>query len=225
MPRFARVAIPEIPYHITQRGNARRDVFYSDTDRRTYIGLLKFYALKHDLSILGFCLMTNHIHLVVVPAHDKSMAKTMREVNGRYAQYRNALEHNTGYVWQNRYYSCPFDPCRLGSVMAYVERNPVRAHMADAPDEYLRSSARAHLGHPDPFGLLDLGLWKSYWDPAQWRAQLRLDDPAQDAELRVATSRGRPWGADEFIDYLERTTKRPLRAKPAGRPRREAEIA
>src|SRR5579871_1108313 len=108
MPRFARVIIPELPHHVTQRGNARRDVFLTPADRQVYLGLLKQYSEHYSLRILGYCLMTNHVHLVVIPGHPESLPRAMREVHGRYARYRNALDHATGHVWQNRYYSCAF---------------------------------------------------------------------------------------------------------------------
>jgi putative transposase len=71
--------------------------------------------------------MANHVHLVAVPEHEKSLARTLREVHGRYARYRNAVERGSGHLWQNRYYSCAFEGVRLASVMRYVELNPVRA--------------------------------------------------------------------------------------------------
>ena len=106
MPRFARVVVPECLHHVTQRGNARRDVLYSLADRRVYLGLLKQYSEHYGLRILGYCIMTNHVHLVAVPADAEALARTLREVHGRYARYRNALDRSSGHMWQNRYYSC-----------------------------------------------------------------------------------------------------------------------
>jgi len=97
MARFARVVVPECAHHVTQRGNTRRDVFYTPLDRRVYLGLLKQYSEHYGLRILGYCLMTNHVHLVVVPSSEHSLAKTLREVHGRYARYRNAIDRGSGH--------------------------------------------------------------------------------------------------------------------------------
>src|SRR5438105_1524342 len=93
--------------------------------------------------------MTNHVHLVLIPTVATTLAKTLREVNMRYAQYRNAIERSNGHLWQSRYYSCAVEPDHLGSVMRYVELNPVRAGLVAEPDAYAWSSARAHLSR-DP---------------------------------------------------------------------------
>ena len=92
MPRFARVVIPQCAHHITQRGNARRDTFFTPADRDVYLGLLKRYAQFHQVAVMGYCLMSNHVHLVLTPDTEVGLAKTLRVVHMRYSQYRNALE-------------------------------------------------------------------------------------------------------------------------------------
>ena len=164
MPRFARVIVPECPHHITQRGNAQRDVFFTPADRQVYLGLLGRFAALYATHILGYCLMSNHVHLVAVPAINQSLANLMREVDVRYAQYRNAIDGSSGHLWQNRYYSCAFEPSRLGSVLRYVELNPVRAQMVRHADQYAWSSAIAHLGGADSAHVLDLDTWD--WTPS-----------------------------------------------------------
>ncbi len=144
MPRFARVVVPQFPHHITQRGNARREVFFTDADREVYLGLVQQYTALRGVDVLGYCLMTNHVHLVLMPHVETALAKIMREVSMRYSQFRNAVEHGTGHLWQSRYYSCVIEPVRLASVMRYVELNPVRAGMVARAEEYGWSSARAH---------------------------------------------------------------------------------
>ena len=75
MPRQRRAVIPNCPHHITQRGNNRRDVFFSDRDRELYLTLLKEYSQKDKLDMLGYCLMTNHVHIVATPTTEHSLAK------------------------------------------------------------------------------------------------------------------------------------------------------
>jgi putative transposase len=222
MPRFGRVVAPGCPHHITQRGNGRRDVFFTAEDKRVYLDLLKTWSEFYTLRVLGYCLMTNHVHLVAIPERTPSLARTLREVHGRYAQYRNAIEHNYGHVWQNRFYSCPFEPVRLPSVLRYVELNPVRAGMALAAEDYRWSSAAAHLGCPDSAGLLDgaaLASWRLEWTPEEWAAVLRQGADASEA-IREATFGGRPCGSAEFTSSLERELGRQLAKGKPGRPRK-----
>lgn len=224
MPRFARVVIPQCPHHITQRGNNRRPIFFNSTDREVYLGLLRQYAALHATDILGFCLMTNHVHLVAIPRAADSMAKLLRNVQMRYSQYRNALEQSTGHLWQGRYYSCPVEPARLASVMRYVELNPVRAGIEREAGDYEWSSAPVHLGAPDRRTLLALEDWFASWAPEQWRTV--LDQAAGDtAAIREATYGGRPLGSGEFVTVLERHAGRRLGKGLAGRPRRPTAVA
>jgi REP-associated tyrosine transposase len=224
MPRLARVVVPECPHHVTQRGNARPDVFYTPGDRQVYLRLLQQYSEHYSLRILGYCLMSNHVHLVVVPANVYSLPCTLREVHGRYARYRNAVEHTSGHVWQNRYYCCAFEAVRLASVMRYVELNPVRAGLVRAAEDYAWSSALMHLGGSDGLGLLDRTGWEREWTVEEWAGWLR-DGTDEFAEVREATHRGRPWGGQAFVTDLEARMGRKLAPGRAGRPRKECSVA
>jgi len=159
MSRIARVAVPEVPYHITQRGNGRRTVFYNDVDRQTYLRLLARYAEEHRMRIQAYCLMSNHVHLVAVPQRPESLARALGHAHADFARYRNASDGGCGHVWQARYFSCPLDHAHLWRAIAYVERNPVRAGMVETAEEYRWSSARAHLGRDHLDAFLDLGEW------------------------------------------------------------------
>ena len=91
MPRTARIVIPGVAHHVTQRGNNHQDVFFVDDDRRVYLELLRDHAERFGLSILGYCLMTNHVHLIAIPDDFDSLAKAVGRTNFRYAQYVNRL--------------------------------------------------------------------------------------------------------------------------------------
>jgi putative transposase len=212
--------MPQCPHHVTQRGNERRDVFFAASDRDVYLGLLKHYCRLHSVDVLGFCLMTNHVHLVLLPAQADAMAKVLRHAQMRYSQYRHAIERGTGHLWQGRYYSCPVDPDRLGSVMRYVEVNPVRAGMVDSAAEYPWSSAAAHLGGPDPWGVLAMEDWNKCWTPLDWQ-HLLGSGTDEDAAIRQATYGGRPLGSAEFTRQLEQFLQRPLQRRPPGRPKKD----
>ena len=126
MARFARVVAVDIPHHITQRGNARQVILSTDADRSTYLDLLRHYSQLYGLSLLGYCLMSNHVHLIAVPTTAEAMALTLKHAHGRYASYWNVRQSASGHVWQGRFYSCPLDPTHQWAAMRYAELNPVR---------------------------------------------------------------------------------------------------
>src|SRR5258708_876492 len=218
MPRMARVVVPELAHHVTQRGNARREGFFSPQDRQVYLGLLQEYSAYYALRILGYCLMTNHVHLVAGREHEGSLARTLREVHGRYARYRNAVERSSGHLWQNRYYSCAFEGVRLASVMRYVELNPVRAGIVKSAGDFAWSSALMHLGGADALRLLDLEAWRREWLPEEW-AQWLLEGAEETAVIREATHTGRVLGSESFVAELELKLERRLAPGKPGRPR------
>ncbi|MEW6618457.1 MAG: transposase [bacterium] len=100
MPRVARIMIENIPYHVPQRGNRREDIFFGDEDRKKYLEWLKVYSERYGLKIWAYCLMTNHIHLVVVACHKDSLEKTMRSLHTRYAIHINRSRDWSGHLWQ-----------------------------------------------------------------------------------------------------------------------------
>jgi putative transposase len=214
-----------LPHHITQRGNARQDVFTTNSIRRAYLELLSEHAARNGLRLLAYCLMTNHVHIVAVPAMASSMANAFRHAHGRFSQAWNTLENRTGHVWQNRYYSCPVEEDAVGRVMAYVENNPVRAGIVACAEEFEWSSARAHLGEVIAGPILDIQWWQQRWSPQNWQAVL-LDRAESEQELRAireATYAGRPLGSQQFVTGLEEKLGRVLHARSGERTRRIAD--
>ncbi len=113
MSRLACVVVPLHPHHVTKRRNGRRAVFFSAADREVYLGLLAQYYRFYSLRVLGYSLMTNHGHLVLVPEYPDLLARALREVHGRYSRYRHTIEQASGHLWQNRFYSCAFEEVRF----------------------------------------------------------------------------------------------------------------
>jgi putative transposase len=223
MPRLARIVIPNRPHLITQRGNNRQDVFFVDDDRVAYLGLLQEEGERHGLRVEGYCLMTNHIHLIATPTSEAALAKAMGRTHYRYAQYVNRLHGRSGHLWQNRFYSCPLDGDHYWTAMAYAEQNPVRARLVRFAWRYPWSSAAAHCGEgPDRSGLLDLGVWGRSLAAKGWKQTLaeRLK-PQTLSTLRLNTHRGRPLGSDAFLSKIESLVGRRLRPLPVGRPRKK----
>ena len=126
---MARVVVPGEPHHITQRGNNRQDVFFTDEDRRFYLETLKERSERYGVKILGYCLMTNHVHLVAVPRAAESLSKGIGGTHLQYARYVNRLHGRSGHLWQGRFFSIPLDAAHAVFAVRYVERNPVRARM------------------------------------------------------------------------------------------------
>jgi putative transposase len=161
--RLARVIALDTPHHVTQRGNARQAIFASDADRAVYLNLLSHYGPLHGLLLAGYCLMSNHVHLIAVPQRPQSLPLALKETHGRYAAYCNVRNRSSGHVWQGRYYSCPLDRPHFWAALRYVERNLVRAGLVAAPEDYAWSSAAVHCGDGCDNGLLDLTLWGQTW--------------------------------------------------------------
>ncbi len=218
---LARIVLPGVPHHIMQRGNNRQDVFFVDDDRQVCLNLLAQHSERFGLKVLGYCLMTNHVHLIATPSAEESLAKAIGRTHFRYTQYVNRLHRRSGHLWQNRFYSCALDDIHLWCAMCYVERNAVRAKLARSAWEYAWSSAAAHTGGRDASALLDLDAWAGEWASGKWRAELkRPEDEASISRLRLSTHRGRPLGSDSFLSKLERRLGRRLRPLPVGRPKR-----
>ena len=131
-------------HHIVQRGNNRQDVFFVDDDRRVYLDLLAEQAARYGLAIEGYCLMSNHVHLVAVPQSEEALAQAVGRTHFRYTQYINRFRKRSGHLWQGRFYSCALDTRHFWTAMKYIELNPVRARLCRKPWRYAWSSAAAH---------------------------------------------------------------------------------
>lgn len=220
MPRIARIVAPNYPHHITQRGNNLADVFFDDEDRAAYLSILKNYREKLDVEILAYCLMTNHVHLLAVPADEKSLSRCIGRTNLVYTQHVNRKYERSGRVWQNRFFSTVVDSeTYLWAVARYIENNPVKSALVTRPEDYSWSSCRAHvLGKND--GLLTgKGLLGEY-DREMYGRFLTQEDLEKEREIRAKTATGRPLGNEDFMVELEALlSRRILRARP-GRPRK-----
>jgi putative transposase len=221
MPRTARIVIPQIPHHITQRGNNRQEVFFVDEDRKVYLSLLKEHSDRYGVEILGWCLMTNHIHLIARPATEEGMAKAIGRTHFRYTQYINRMHGRSGHLWQNRFYSCPLGKLHFWKCLRYVEQNPLRAGMVKKAVNYKFSSAAAHLNSEDATGLLDISWWRQASARIDWNEVLRNPLPEEQLkQIRLNTHTGRPLAEDSLISKLETVVGRRLRPLPIGRPKK-----
>ena len=220
MPRLARPVFAGVPHHVTQRGNRRENVFFSDADREAYLEWLSEYGVKHGVEILAYCLMTNHIHVVAVPERGDALERVFRPLHTRYAQRINRLKKWKGHLWQGRFFSSALDETYLWAAIRYVERNPVRARMVRRAENYRWSSAAGHCGERADAVLTQDAGWarqfKSIGDWSKWLAE--GDRPEQLEVLRRHVERGLPCGAEGFVRKLERQVKQLLHPRPRGRP-------
>jgi putative transposase len=195
MPRSARIVLPDIPHHVTQRGNNRQVVFLHDDDYLQYLSLIKEYSTIYNIAIHAYCLMPNHIHLVLIPPNEDALSEAVGKTHYKYSLYFNKKYSKSGHLWQSRFYSCPLDEPHYWKAIRYVERNPVRAKIVSEASQYKWSSAYAHLNKKDVFGLLDKKSMDNFIQPDAWRELLVV--PESDFELqkiRQSTISGRKLG-------------------------------
>jgi len=226
MSRVARIVVPGFPHHITQRGNRQMDVFETDDDRLAYLRFLKKYALQYNLSIYAYCLMTNHIHLVVVPGDEVALGKALRDTHTVYAMYFNTRTALSGHVWQGRFYSCPLDeqhlweyrdcPKRIKSETGLSRYSATIAQLVERAEQYRWSSAAAHCGLcRDDLLSLDFPPTGVIEDWSAWLAQ--ADEESVEDYIRQQTQTGRPCGSEMFFTQIEGLLNRTVRRKKPGR--------
>lgn len=214
MARLARIVLPGIPYHVTQRGNRRQRTFFNDADYALYRDLLAAAAKRAGTSVWAYCLMPNHVHLIVVPADEDGLRRTFADAHRRYTGFVNARERWTGHLWQGRYGAVAMDEAHLAAAARYVALNPVRAGLVSAAHEWRWSSVRAHLaGSNDP--LVEVApLLERYGD---FGAFLDGEEDQQATRaLRLSETTGRPAGEPAWIGEIERRTGRVLAPRKRG---------
>lgn len=192
MPRVARLVLPGIPHHVTQRGNRSQRTFFGDDDCRLYLKLLRRWAGDAGTAIWAWCLMPNHVHIILVPEDEAGLRRLFGPVHRQYTWRINQREDWRGCLWQGRYGSVAMDEAHLHVCLRYVELNPVRARLVERPEQWPWSSARSHLGLADD-GITDAGAMKGRID--DWRAFLDFGLADFDRDfIRAAERSGRPLG-------------------------------
>ncbi len=225
MPRIPRIVAVGWPHHITQRGNYKQDIFLDDNDKLKYLSWVQEYSAKHGLSVIAYCLMRNHVHFVVIPEKEDSLAKAFNSIHMRYSHYFNKRLKATGHLWQGRFYSCVLDEQRLISVIKYVERNPVRANIVKKPWQWQWSSTMFHINGKEESPLIKLkNLFEIIADMSydSWKEYIDSKDDKESLDnIRKHTLTGRPLANISFIEKLEKKFGRRLLALPEGRPKKK----
>lgn len=190
--RLARLVARNMPHHVIQRGNRRQKVFFETSDRDFYLQLLEEKVEKYRVQVWAYCLMDNHVHLIVVPDEEKSLSLAIGETHKEYTRMVNFREKWRGYLWEGRFKSFIVDERYLVAAIRYIERNPVRAKVVNKAEDYEWSSARFHVKRESSSLLSDFYLLQDIQD---WSEYLRDNDREEDLRLfRRHGESGRPLG-------------------------------
>ena len=214
MARLARVVIPGLPHHITQRGNRRQQTFFNEGDYAAYLELMTEWCREQGVEIWCYCLMPNHTHSIAVPSWEDGLRSAIGETHRRYTRRINFREKWRGYLWQGRFASFVMDEPYLLAAARYVELNPVRARLVSKAEDWPWSSARAHLAGRDDqlvkvaplLGMI--GDWRAFLNSAMSEADL--------SDIRHHTRTGRPLGDETFLARLEGMVGRVLKPQKRG---------
>ena len=209
--------MPGLPHHVTQRGVRSINIFDDDDDRRLYLELMCEHGERMGLRFLAWCLMSNHVHLIVVPEEENSLARGIGDAHKSYTRAKNFSSGVRGYLFQGRFGSCVLDEKHLFAAARYVDLNPVAAGLVALPGAYEWSSARFHMdgrrhdalvadGDRDLLGLVD-----------DWTTFLQDGIDEIDAKrLERHLGSGRPLGSEGFVRMLETRTGRELKPRKRG---------
>jgi putative transposase len=220
MARLARMVLPGVPHHVTQRGNRRERTFFEDGDYALYLDLLADAARRHGVEVWSYCLMPNHVHIVAVPRDADGLGRAFRHVHRHYTGFVNARARVTGHLWQGRFSSVAMDEPHLYAAFRYVALNPVRARLVARAEDWSWSSVRAHLAAKDDHVVTVAPALERVGD---FRAFLGedFDEALTYSGLRKAETIGRPVGSTEWLQAMAARTGLPLlpgRRGPKPRP-------
>ncbi|WP_369720638.1 transposase [Bradyrhizobium sp. LLZ17] len=222
MARLARVVIPGHPHHVTQRGNGRARTFFDDSDYALYRDLLAASCHTAGVEVWAWCLMPNHVHLILVPSDADGLRRALAPVHRRYAGIIHARRKRTGHFWQGRFGCVAMDEAHLAAALRYVSLNPVRARLVERARDWRWSSVRAHIGGRDDGITAIAPIRERYPDFSHFLSE--ESEAGMIAQLRGAETIGRPVGNPKFLDMIERKTKRVLKpAKRGPKPRVDRE--
>ena len=230
-------------YHIYNRGVDKRIIFTDDHDYKRFRVLLylcnssnsldmrtlfnkglsfaEFFSVdmgEQLVDIGAYCLMPNHVHLIVVPESEESLAKGIGEAHRRYTRHINFKKSWKGYLWQGRFASFPMDEDYLLAACRYVELNPVRAKMCTRPEEYRWSSATAHLTREDDMLVKVKPMLERV---SNWEELLASGDQKLFDDVRMHERTGRPLGGESFMERVSSLVGRELGKQKPGPKRKD----
>jgi putative transposase len=215
MARLPRLVLPGIPHHVTQRGNGRQRTFFEDGDYALYLDLLADAAKRAQAQVWSYCLMPNHVHIVLTPSDEHGLSRTFGELHRRYTGFINARRRTTGHLWQGRYGSVAMDEAHLVTALRYVALNPVRARLVEQAEDWAWSSTAALIAGEDDHVVTVAPALERVGDFAAFLGE-EFDEALTYAALRRAESVGRPIGTAEWLAEMEERTGRKLAPQKRG---------
>lgn len=215
MARLARIVVPGAPHHVTARGNRREAIFFEDGDQEIYLDILAEQARKAAVEVWAYCLMPNHVHLILTPADDAGLGAALGAAHRRWANFVNARGRWRGHLFDGRFASVAMDETHLLAAVRYVTLNPVRAGLCSRAEDWAWSSARAHLAGKDDGVVAVRPVLERVDDFAALLAE--ATDEGLFQRLRAAETTGRPLGTADYVADLERRLGRPIARRAPGR--------
>ena len=149
MARLARIVVPDCPHHVTARGNRREPVFFEDGDQQLYCDMLAEQADEARVQVWAYCLMPNHVHLILTPRTEDGLGRMLGAAHRRWAGFVNARGRWRGHLFDGRFASSVMDEDHLIAAVRYVALNPVRARLVKRAEDWPWASTRAHLAGRD----------------------------------------------------------------------------
>jgi putative transposase len=222
--------LPGLPHHVVQRGHNRNAVFVHASDYEYYLANLGEWKQKYAVDVHAWCLMSNHVHLVLTPRRrGAAISDLMRRLSARQCRYVNRLERRLGTLWCGRFRSSVIDTDRyLLACLRYVELNPVRAGIVRHPADYPWSSYRERMALAAP-ALLDADpVTVRPGEPAEARRRRYAayfsagTDHVQDELIRSSVNRNQLTGDGDFINDMQRRTGLRIENRGRGRPAQDS---
>jgi putative transposase len=228
MGRLPRVVDSGLVYHAINRGNNRAAVFADDEDHLAFLESLAATRDRYPFRLFGYCLMTNHFHLLLRPEPEQSISRILQSLTVTHTWRYHKQNQSSGHVWQGRFKSPVVqDDVHLLVVLRYIEANPLRAGMVADPAEYRWSSFQQHgMGRDDPL-LSSFPEWNELGRTdaerrKRWRAKVRAgQDEAEITAVRQSLQSGRPFGEQQWTERMARRLNIELNPRPRGRPPKE----
>ncbi len=220
MPRTARASVGGVCYHVLNRGNARDDVFHKEDDYIAFMKLVGDACERLPMRVLGWCLLSNHVHMVLWPREDGDLSRWMQRLLTSYVRRYHRDYHSSGHVWQGRFKAFPIQQDEhLLTVLRYVEQNPLRANLVRRAEDWPWSSLPL-FGGPDAPSFLHPGPFPRGDDWLRWVNQPQTE--AELAALRKCRDRGSPYGSENWQKLTARRLGLESTLRSRGRPRKEA---
>ena len=217
MPRIARVSIPGIPVHVTQRGNYRQNIFKECIDKEFYMNSFLHYKKKFNVKLYAWCLMDNHVHFVLEPCDAEGLGRLFKSLNTRYSMYFNRKLQRKGRLFDDRFFSCLLDESHFYEAIRYVELNPYKAKMEREFGEYVWNSSLEHLKIRSQYYLnrkpdfFKVDNWKDYLVEG-------INSENISKKIEAHTMSGFPLGNKSFVENVSEKLGKDLIKKKRGRP-------